>query len=142
MYHDIAQMFIRADAFDKSEEYFIKAYSLTKPKAIIKDHITVLIEFADLYYLLGRPENFALLMNEQKDVMSKVKRKFLNDPVHSMYFFVRTNEPLEKKVLFMKNVKQQLNKGGNSIRGTQANNYIAQFYEEAGQPGKALAYIR
>lgn len=142
VYYDIAQMFKRADAFIKSEEYFSKAYSLTKPKAIIKDHITVLIEFADLYYLLGKPEKFAPLLEEQKALMSKVKRNYSNDPRHSMFFFLRKKEPLDKKVRFMENVKQQIIKGGNVIKGTQANSYIAQFYEEAGQLEKALDYIR
>jgi two-component sensor histidine kinase len=141
VYYNMAQMFKRSEAFSESEKYFIKAYGITKPKGIKADHITVLIEFADLYYLLEKPEKFAPLMYEQEKMMEQVKINLSKNPSHSMFFNARKKEPLEKKVLFMENVKQQLNKGAHIVRAAQANNYIAEFYEEANQPANALKYI-
>ena len=141
VYYNMAQMFKRSEAFSESEKYFNKAYDLTKPKAIRRDHLTVLIEFADLYYLLGNPEKFATLMDEQQKMMEQIKTDFSKNPSHNMFFNAMQKEPLEKKVLFMENVKQELNKGGHIVRAAEANNYIAGFYEEATQPANALKYI-
>ena len=142
VYYDIAQMFKRADAFDESEKYFKKAYELTKPKGIRKDHITVLIEFADLYYQLGKPDKFAPLMEEQEKLMEDIKKSFADAPGHIMYFIGREKEPLQKKVLFMENVRNELVKGGHVGKAAMANNIIAGLYEKANQPFAALKYIQ
>lgn len=142
VYYNMAQLFKRSEAFSEAEEYFTKAYSLTKPKAIRRDHITVLVEFADLYYRLAKPEKFAPLLSEQQQLMSEVKRDFSKSPVHSMFFTNWKKEPLEKKVRFMKNVKQELDKSHHIGKAALANNYIAGFYEEENKPDTALNYIR
>jgi two-component sensor histidine kinase len=141
VYFNMAQMFKVAEAFDESEKYFIKAYKLTKPKGIKVDHVTILVEFADLYYLMGKPDSFATLMEEQQKMMENVSKNFTKNPSHNMYFNARNNEPLEKRVAFMENVKQELNKGGHVVLATEANNYIAEFYEEANRPADGLKYI-
>lgn len=142
VYYNIAQMFKRSEAFSESEKYFSKAYNLTKPKAIRLDHITVLIEYADLYYLLGDAEKFTVLMSEQQKMMEQVKRDFSGNPVHNMYFKARRNDPLQKKLQFMKEVKIEIAKTGRIEKIAEANNYIASFYEDANQPDSALFYIQ
>lgn len=142
VYYDIAQMFKRSEAFPESEKYFIKAYELTKPKGIRRDHVTVLVEFADLYHVLEKPEKFAPLMYEQEQMMAQVKGNILKDPAHTMYFFDWKKEPLEKKVLFMENVKRELDKAGHVGKAALANIYIAGFFEGVNQPDTALTYIR
>ena len=141
VYYNIAQMFKRADAFNESEKYFLKAYQLTKPAGIRKDNLIVLIEFADLYYLWGKPEKFAPLMEEQEKIMKEIEKTFPNAQAHIMYFIDQEKEPLEKKVLFMENVKRELKKGEYVGKAALANTIIAGLYEKNDQPDIALKYI-
>lgn len=141
VYYNMAQLVKRAEAYDESEKYFNKAYALTKPKGIRMDHVTVLVEFGDLCYLTGKTEQFALLLGEQQKMMTAVNKNFLSNPSHRLFFSSRSQEPLEKKVLFMENVKQELQKSGHPVRATEANNYIADFYEQANRPSDGLKYI-
>jgi two-component sensor histidine kinase len=141
VYYNMGQLFKRAEAYSEAEKYFTKAYALTKPKGIRMDHITLLFEFTDLYYLLNKPDKFAMLMEEQMKMMENVSKRFSDNPSHRMFYNGMSKEPLEKKVAFMENVKQELSKGGNLVRATEANNYIADFYEEANRPADGLKYI-
>lgn len=141
VYYNMAQLFKRAEAYDESEKYFNKAYALTRPKGIRMDHITVLVEFADLCYLTGKVSQFASLMEEQQKMMAQVNKNFLLNPSHRLFFSARSTDPLEKKVAFMQSVKLELQKAGHPVKAAEANNYMADFYEQAGKPMEALKYI-
>ena len=142
VYYNIAQMFKRADALDESEKYFLKAYNLTKPKGNRKDNLIVLIEFADLYYQWGKPEKFAPLVEEQEKIMEQIRKSPSYNPGHIMYFIGREKEPLDKKVLFMENVKRELQQGEHIGKAALANNIIAGLYEKDNRPVEALKYIQ
>jgi two-component sensor histidine kinase len=141
VYAEMGQMFQTAEAFQEAEKYYKKSYELTKARGLRMDHGVVLNEFANFYYHCSRTEDFANLVKEHDELFKNVKRDYTKDPVHSLLYLNLKNVPLEKKVEFMKDVKQQLLKGGFVVNGALANNYIAGFYEEAGHYDEALKYI-
>ncbi|MEO8415482.1 MAG: sensor histidine kinase [Ginsengibacter sp.] len=142
VFNQMGQMFKASDAYAEAEKYFSKAYNITKPRGVRMDHVSVLSEFADLYYQWRKPDKFAAIMYEQQQMMDASKKDFSKDPVHSMMFIDWKKKSLDSKLSFMKNVKQELTKNGHIVKAALANNYIAGFFEEAGQPDSALKYIR
>lgn len=142
VYADMAGMFQTAEAYEEAERYFKKAYDITRIKNIRMDHGVVLNQFADFCYHSDKPEKFAELVKEHDELIKAGKRDYTKDAVHGMLYVEWQKIPLNEKVAFMKNVKQELLKGGYVINGALANNYIAGFYEEAGQYDEALKYIR
>ncbi len=137
----MGQLFQTAEAFGEAEKYYKKAYEITKAKGIRMDRGVTLSHFADFYYHCSRPDEFATLVKEHDEFVKAGKRDYTKDPVHSMLYVDFTKVQLEKKVEFMKNVKQELSKGGFVINTALANNYIAGFYEDAGEYDEALKYI-
>ncbi|GAA0878206.1 hypothetical protein GCM10009119_11740 [Algoriphagus jejuensis] len=142
VYYLIACMYKKVDAYEESEQYFLDAYRITKPVGIRMDHGSLLSEFADMYFRWGKPEQFAGLLSERAEMMQSSKRDFSKDPVHSMLFIDWKTQPLDHKVAFMKAVEVELRNSGHREKALLANNYIANFYEEAQQPDSALVYIR
>jgi two-component sensor histidine kinase len=142
VYCQTALLFQVADAFEEAEKYFKKAYQITKAKSIRSDHVVVVSQFAGLYYHWGKSDEFALLMNEQQDMINAGKRDFTKDPIHSMFFINWDEKAFEKKVTFMQAVKNELQRRRSPVNAAFANNYIASFYEKANQPDSALKYIR
>lgn len=141
VYGEMGQLFQTAEAYGEAEKYYKKAYGITKARGIRMDHGVILSHFANFYYHSSQPEEFAILVKEHDDFVKAGKRDYTKDPVHSMLYVDFTRVQLEKKVEFMKDVKQELLKGGSMNNTALANNYIAGFYEEAGQYDEALKYI-
>lgn len=142
VYTLIARMYKKADAYEASEQYFLKAYQITKPVGIRMDHLTLLNDFADMYFQWGKPEKFAALLNEKAQAMETSKIDLAKDPVHSMLFIDWKTKPLESKVAFMKAVEEELKINGHPVKALLANSYIVNFFEEAELPDSALIYIR
>jgi hypothetical protein len=142
VYYSIARMYKNVEAYGESEQYFLKAYQITKPVGIRMDHGSLLSEFADMYFQWEKPEQFANLLNERAEMMQSSKLDFSKDPVHSMLFIDWKTKPLDSKIAFMKAVEAELRNNGHSVKALLANNYIANFYEEAQQLDSALVYVR
>ncbi len=58
-----------------------------------------------------------------------------------MLFVDWKKEPFEKKVAFMKNVKEQFTKEGSASNAGLANLHLAAFYEETERYETALKYV-
>ncbi len=58
-----------------------------------------------------------------------------------MLFVDWKKEPFEKKVAFMKNVKEQFTKEGSASNAGLANLHLAAFYEETERYDTALKYV-
>lgn len=139
VYNQLGILFMDAEAFSDSENYFNSAYEITKRAGRNADKLIVITQFADLYYRMGNAEKFALLMDEQQKYSRKERA---DDHVHGLIFIDWNKKPLDEKVAFMKQVNETLVRSGSRVNGALANNYIARFYEEENEPGKALDYIR
>lgn len=142
VYFLIANMYKKVEAYEESEQYFLKAYQITKPVGIRMDHGSLLSEFADMYFQWGKPEQFAELLSERAEMMQSSKLDLSKDPVHSMLFIDWKTKPSDNKIAFMKAVEAELRNNGHRVKAPLANNYIATFYEEAQQPDSALVYVR
>ncbi len=141
IYSHTGFIFFRADDFEKAENYFIKAYEITKTKGIRIDFGIVLYDLGNLYYQWGKTEKFATIINEQQIFMQSVKKDYSKDPEHRMLFVDWKKEPFEKKLAFMKNVKEQFLKNGSASNAALANLHLAAFYEENKQFETALEYV-
>lgn len=140
VYAQIGLMFQQAEVYKEAEQFFDKAYTLTKNKGVRTDHGIMLYRFANLYYRWGKAQKFAELVNEQQQFLQGSKKKQITDPVHSMLFVDWDSKPLDEKVAFMENVKTELLKNSAVNNAALANVYIAEFYETANQPAKGLKY--
>jgi two-component sensor histidine kinase/tetratricopeptide (TPR) repeat protein len=134
-------IFFRADDFEKAENYFIKAYEITKAKGIRIDYGIVLYDLGNLYYQWGKTEKFAAIISEQQIFMQSGKKDYSKDPEHRMLFVDWKKEPFEKKLAFMKNVKEQFLSDGSSSNAALANLHLAAFYEENKEYETALEYV-
>jgi two-component sensor histidine kinase len=141
VYAQTGFIFFRADAFEEAEKYFIKAYDITKAKGIRIDYGIVLYDLGNLYYQWGKAEKFAAIINEQQIFVQSGKRDYSKDPEHRMLFVDWKKEPFEKKVAFMKNVKEQFVKEGSVANTGLANLHLSGFYESNNQYETALAYV-
>jgi two-component sensor histidine kinase len=141
IYSHMGSILFRADDFEKAENYFIKAYEITKTKGIRIDYGIVLYDLGNLYYQWGKTERFAAIINEQQIFMQSGKKDYSKDPEHRMLFVDWKKEPFEKKLAFMKNVKEQFLKDGPASNTALANLHLAGFYEENKQYETALEYV-
>jgi two-component system, sensor histidine kinase PdtaS len=142
VYYQMALTFLQANIHDQAEEYFWKAYTITKPSGRRGDHGVVLNEFATFLSKRNKPEQFAVMLKEYNEFIRAGKRDFSRDPIHNMLTIEFDQVTLEEKVKFMTDVKQLLLKNGDTFNAAYANNYIARFYEQNKQPEEALKYIR
>ena len=141
VYAEIARLFQHADNYPEADHYFVKAYELTKSKGIRMDYGIMLYRFANFCYASGNAKKFSALVEEQKQFVLSGKRDYTKDPpVHRMLFNDWKQQPFEKKVAFMENVKKELLKEGALSNAALANIYLAEFYEQENQAATALTY--
>ncbi len=140
VYSQLAQMYERADNFTESEKYYQLAYDLSRSKGIRLDYGPIIYQFANLYYKWGKVERFAAMMRDQEQFVRSGKKDYTKDPAHSLYFVDWENQPFQKKVEFMENVKQKFLAEHSYSYAGLANIYLAGFYEQENQPEIALKY--
>ena len=142
VYLEKALMFNESDDFVKAEQNFIKAYTLTKEKAIRMDYGIVLPQFADFYYKWQVPDKFAKLLQEHQDFVAAGKKDFTKDPVHSFLIRDFGNVPLSKKISFLQSVADALVMGSDFKNASVALSEASGVYERDNQPAEALKYMR
>ncbi len=142
VYLEKALMFNEADDFVKGEENFIKAYTLTKGKAIRMDHGIVLPQFADFYYKWKVPDKFAKLLQEHQSFVAAGKKDYSKDPVHSFLLKDFGNIPVSQKAAFMQSVAETLVKESDFKNASIALSQASAFYEDDNQPAAALQYMQ
>ena len=140
VYSQLAQMYERADNFTEAEKYYQQAYDLSKSKGIRLDYGPIIYQFANLYYKWGKVEKFAAMMRDQEVFVKSGKKDYTKDPSHSLYFVDWENQPFQKKVEFMENVKRKFLAENSWSYAGLANIYLAGFYEQENQPEIALKY--
>jgi two-component sensor histidine kinase len=141
VYSQLGFMFQRADVLAEAEKYFLKAYEFTRVGNIRIDHGIILYELGNLYYQWGKAEKFAAIIDEQQKFIQSGKKNYSKDPEHKMLFVDWKKEPFEKKVAFMKDVKEQFVKNGSASNAGLANLHLAAFYEETARYDTALEYV-
>lgn len=141
IYNGMADIFFAYNNYDKAEEYYVKAYHLTRKEGIRMDHGLMINRLGNLYSQQNNPEKFAVILREHEQFVKTGKKDILKDPVHSLLFLDWGNTSLSQKVSFMKSVKEENVKNGFLQAAASSNFYLASLYESAEQPEEALKYL-
>lgn len=141
IYNGMADIFFAYNNYDKAEEYYAKAYHLTKKEGIRMDHGLIINRLGNLYSQQNNPEKFAVILREHEQFVKNGKKDFRKDPVHSLLFLDWGNTSLSQKISFMKSVKEENVKNGFLQVAASSNFYLASLYESAEQPEEALKYL-
>ena len=141
VYSAIGKLFSYADNPRQAEEYFQKAYKLTKDREGKPDHGFLLTQFANYYVAWNKAEEFGKLLSEYNELMAERKKSNGSEPAHNLLFITWTSNSLDNKVIFMTSVKESSLKNANIQQAILANGYIINFYEKNKQFGEALKYV-
>ncbi|MFZ1528363.1 MAG: sensor histidine kinase [Ferruginibacter sp.] len=141
VYDLMGLLFQRAEMYAEAEKYFLDARRISKAGGIRVDYGIVLYNLTNFYYQWNKPEKFASILAEREAFMQAGKRDYSKDPGHKMIFANWKKEPFEKKVTFLKMVKNEFIKNGAALNVEMANIYLAGFYEEKALYGEALQLI-
>jgi two-component sensor histidine kinase len=141
VYDGMAEIFLANSNVSKAEEYYLKAYTLTKKEGIRMDHGLMISRLANLYSRKNDPGKFAGILREHEEFIKSAKKDFRKDPVHSLLFINWGNTPLQQKVEFMRTVRDEHVKNSYFQAAALANYHIASLYEFADQPEEALKYL-
>lgn len=141
VYDGLGQIFLINKTFDKAEQYYKKAYELTKAKGVRMDHGLMLNRLAYLYMESDNSRKFADIDMEYREFIKAGKKDYTKDVTHSLITIDWGNTSEEEKIRFVSNVKQEHLKNGNKQGAAMANSRLALIYEEANLPEKALACL-
>lgn len=141
VYEGIANVFTSTLTWEKAEEYFLKAYDITKKVKKRADHGTILFELANFYLTRDNAKRFSEILNEYNAFISDNGKSLTNDPVHSMLFLNWDKYSLAQRIEFLEKVKKS-NLDEGYYEGAAASNYqLAITYEEKKDYTKALEYL-
>lgn len=141
VYNGMGEVFFAYDNFSKAEEYYIKAYNLTKKQGIRMDHGLMINRLGNLYSQQNNVEKFAAILREHEQFIKSGNKDFRKDPVHSLLFINWGNTPLSQKISFMKSVRDENVKSGYTQAAAATNIHIAALLESEEQPEEALKYL-
>jgi len=141
IYNGMAEVFYAYNNYSKAEEYYIKAYNLTKKEGIRMDHGLMINRLGNLYSLQNNPEKFATILREHEEFVKAGKKDFRKDPVHSLLFINWGKTSLSEKISFMKSVRDENIKTGYTQAAAATNIHIAALLEAEEQPEEALKYL-
>lgn len=141
VYDGMAEVFLANSNYPKTEEYYRKAYQLTKKEGIRMDHGLVINRLANLYSRMNDPAKFAAILGEYNEFSKAGKKDFRKDPVHGLLFINWGQASLQQKTAFMKKVRDEHVRNRYDQGAALANYHIASLYEAAEQPEEALKYL-
>ena len=141
IYDGIAELFLASEEYEKAEEYYLKAYNLTKAGGVRMDHGLIINRLGNLYTKLDNAEKFAEILKEFQEFNENKKRDFQKDALHSLLFINWGNKTLKEKVTLLENAKKLHIKNGFISAAALANYQIASIYEENNQPEEGLKYL-
>lgn len=141
VYNEMGDIFLATNNFGKAEEYYIKAYNLTKKEGIRMDHGLIINRLGNLYSKQNNPEQFAAILREHEEFIKTGKKDFRKDPVHSMLFINWGYIPLSQKINFLKSARDANIKNGYTQAAAATNIHIASILDAEGQPEEALKYL-
>ncbi|MBI5858800.1 MAG: hypothetical protein HZB42_14305 [Sphingobacteriales bacterium] len=140
VYSAIGELFNHADDPKQAEQYFQKAYNITKNKEGKPDHGFVLTQFANFYVSWNRAEEFGKLLAEYNDLMAERKKANGSEPSHNLLYITWTKNNPEERMAFMIKVRETSLAGGNYQQAILANGYIINYYEKNKQFAEAIKY--
>jgi len=138
VYRDIGQLFYYNEDFKKAEEYLLKSYKISRKENKKMDHGIVLYNLSMIYSKQERPVEFAAVQKEYNELIELDKKDFSKDAIHSMLFSSWGNKSLDEQIKFLTQVKNVHIKNKFNQGASLANSHIADIYEKANQPNKAL----
>jgi len=141
VFNGMAELFHTENNYEKAEEYYLKAYTLTKERGVRMDHGLMINRLGNLYVNRKDTKKFAAILQEYERFMKNGKRDFGKDPVHSLLFLKWGNIDLEEKVNFLKSVRDEHVKNNYFQAAALANYHISSIYESADKPEEALKYL-
>ena len=141
IYDGIAELFLASEDYEKAEEYYLKAYNLTKAGGVRMDHGLIINRLGNLYSKLNNAEKFAEILREFQQFNENKKRDFQKDALHSLLFINWGNKTLKEKVTLLESAKKLHIKNGYISAAALANYQIASIYEENDQPEEGLKYL-
>jgi two-component sensor histidine kinase len=137
-----ARMYQAADNIKLAENYYDKAYQITKAKGIRMDHGVMLSYLLEFYSYAKIPEKYAVVMAEQIDFISKRKNPLQGPSIHDVLYSNLDKMPLEEKVIFLTRAKATLLNQGDITNAALANSTISALYENNNQPQLSLPYMK
>ena len=141
IYDGIATLFLAGESYAKAEEYYLKAYELTKKAGIRMDYGLMLNRLGNLYTIENNAEKLAKIIKEYEEFKSKRSPAIDKDPLHNLLFINWGNKSLKEKVALLQNAKKYHIKNGYYSAAMLANYQIAQVYEANDQAEEALKYL-
>lgn len=142
VFSERGMMYMATDNFPLAEEYFNKAYTLTKSKGIRMDHGVMLVYLLDLYSYSKQPGKYATVLAEEIDFASKRKSSISGSPVHDMVYANLEAMSLQEKIHFLDGVKNTLFTHGDLVNAAYTNSMISALYEDSNQPQLSLPYMK
>lgn len=139
VYMALGELFNQTDDIEEAEKYFLRAYNLTVRKENKPDHGYLLTVFINFYMVKNKPGGAGGLIAEYNELMEDRKRKNFVDPLHHIIMNL-TNSKLENNVSFMKAVKENCLKEGQTLQAMIANGYIITYHEKKKNFEEALNY--
>lgn len=141
VYYGIAEIFLASEDYSKAEEYYLRAYRLTKKQGIRMDHGMMINRLGNLYSTQENAAKFADIILEHEQFTKNRKRDYQKDLIHSLLFIDWGDKTLQEKITFLTNVKKQHIDNG-FIGGVALCNYhIASLLEKNNQEEEALKYL-
>lgn len=83
-------MFLASEDYEKAEEYYLKAYNLTKAGGVRMDHGLIINRLGNLYSKLNNAEKFAEILREFQQFTENKKRIF--SKMHYIVYFLLIGE--------------------------------------------------
>jgi two-component sensor histidine kinase len=142
VYAELGELYKGARNFTLAEEYFLKAYKLTKEKGIRMDHGVMLSNMTSYYSYSKDAGKYAAYTNEEINFYNKGSSSFISNPVHNLVFADLDKLPKEEKIQFLLKVKEALLNNSEKINAAYVASAISSIYEGDNQPEMSLPYMK
>lgn len=123
----------------KQEEYLKKAYSISKPKAIRKDHGMVLYFLMSYYFNRNQMKEYAIYANEYLDLTMANEKGLAQDMNHQMLYFFDDLESVQSKISKMNKAIAEQEKLGHWRNLAVSYEVLSELLEQQKKWPEALA---
>ncbi len=139
-YVEMGSLFASLDNYVNAQNYYEKAYNITKTKGIRMDHGLTIYNLGSYYVKRNMADKFANIINEREEFNKTQKKDLSKDPVHNLLFVNWGNTPIAERINFYKSVKQKLINEGFFNNASTVSEEIYNIYEVNNQFDEALKY--
>lgn len=142
VYAEMGELFKSIRNFSVAEDYFLKAYKLTKEKGVRMDHAVMLNYITSFYSHCKNSEKYSFYLKEKIEFYSKSKPSQMLNPVHNFIFADLDKLSNDEKIIFLNNVKASLLLNGEKMNAAFVSGIISLIYEKDNHPELSLPYMR